>query len=124
NASDTELAALADLQAAYSRLTDYPGRVKTAEQAVQNANETATTAQKKSAECVENIALDAGEVMGVLEAASVYLHMHPAPAACPLCESAEKVQDLSQRVTQRLGSVSTLQEAQAEKRAADTAVQR
>lgn len=111
NASDAELSALAKLQAAYARLGDYPDRLKTANAAVQTAASTAASAQVKADEQLQTIAKDAGELVGVLEAARTYLQKHSAPSVCPLCESAEKVDGLSQRIAQRLVSFSALQAA-------------
>lgn len=112
NASDAELAALTSLQAAYLRLGDYPARLKSANDAVKIAQAAAAVAQDKAQECVQTIAIDAAEVMSVLESARAYLHKHPLPPLCPLCESAEKVQGLDQRITARLASFSSLQAAQ------------
>jgi hypothetical protein len=62
--------------------------------------------------------------MGVLQAARAYLHQHPSPAACPLCESAETVAGLDQRITQRLASFATLQTAQNRTNETQAGVQR
>ena len=124
NSSDDEVAALTALQAAYTRLGDYPGSLKLGEQALATAKQAVSTAQTTAEECVQTIAKDAGEVIGVLESAVTYLHKHPSPTVCPLCESAEKVQGLEQRIAQRLATFSTLQSAQAQKRTADAGVQR
>ena len=124
NSSDAEVAALTTLQAAYSRLGDYPARLKSAKVAVETAKGAATAAQLKAQECVQTIAADAGEVMGVLESARAYLHKHPAPTVCPLCESAEKVQGLDQRIIARLASFSSLRTAQAQTRTTGASVQR
>ena len=124
NSSDAEIAALSVLHNAYSRLGDYPERLKSAKEAVKTAKDAAAAAQLKAQECVQTIAADAREVMGVLESARAYLHKHPAPAVCPLCESAEKVQGLDQRITERLASFSALQAAQTQTRTAGGNVQR
>ncbi|MDD2707880.1 MAG: AAA family ATPase [Verrucomicrobiae bacterium] len=124
NSSDAEVAALTVLQAAYSRFGDYPSRLKSAKEAVQTAKDAAATAQVKAQKCVQTIAADAGEVMGVLESARAYLHKHPAPTVCPLCESADKVQGLDQRITERLASFSDLQNAQVQTKTTGANVQR
>ena len=124
NAADAEVAALIRLQAAYSRLNDYPARLKSASDVVKRAKEAATEAEQQAQQCVLTVATDAGEVMGVLQAARAYLHKHPSPAACPLCESAESVEGLDQRITQRLASFSTLQMAQNRTKETEAAVQR
>lgn len=122
--SDAEVAALALVQTAFNRLGDYPARLKTALAAVTTAQAAAVAAQEKAEQTVQTIAKDAGEVMNVLEAARTYLHKHPSPGVCPLCESAEKADGLAQRIAERLNSFSSLQTAQGHKKTADTGVQR
>lgn len=122
--SAAELAALAALQTAFTRLTDYPSQLKIAEQAVRTAQEAAVIAKNEADKCAKTIAADAGETMGILEAASGYFHKHPTPAACPLCESKEKIDGLGQRIKQRLELFSALQTALHKKKTADNNVQR
>lgn len=124
NSSDSELAALTTLQAALTRLGDYPARWTPAKSAVKTAKDAAAAAQIKAQECVQTIAADAAEVMGVLDSARAYLHKHPTPAVCPLCESAENVQGLDQRITERLTSFAALQTAQTLTKTAAANVQR
>lgn len=123
DASDAEVTALATLQAAYSKLLDYPPRLNAAAQSVVAAKSSAAAAQQKTQECIQTIATDAGEVVGVLEAARNYLHENPSPAACPLCESAEKIQGLGERISQRLALFAALQSAQAQVRTTTNGVQ-
>lgn len=113
NASDAELIALGKLQAAYARLGDYPNRLGAAEQTIQAAKSVVTVAQAEAEEHLQVIAKDAGDIVGVLEAMRAYLQKHPVQAVCPVCESSENVDGLSQRITQRLGSFSVLQSARA-----------
>lgn len=122
--ADAEVAALATLQAAYARLGEYPTRLKSAEATASATVDAATAAQQKVQEALQTIAADAGEVMSVLESASAYLRKHPAPTVCPLCESAEKVQGLDKRITERLGSFAALQSAQVQAKSASTNLQR
>ena len=124
NAADAEVAALGRLKAAYARLTDYPSRRQSANEGLQRAKEAAAEAGLRAQQCVQTIATDAGEVMSVLQAARAYLQKHPSPSACPLCESAEKMAGLDQRITQRLTSFATLQTAQNRTQAAEIGVQR
>jgi len=118
NESDMELEALAKLQAGYVRLGDYPARLKSAEAAIQSAATAASAVQAKVDVQLQTIAKDAGEIVGVLEAARSYLQKHPDPQVCPLCESTENVNGLSQRITQRLGSFSALQDTRVQVAAA------
>lgn len=124
NVSDTEVAALAALQAAYSRILDYPSRLEGATKAVDAAKASVVKAGNVAQEHLQKIAADAGEVVGVLESARDYLHSHPSPEVCPLCESDEKVEGLSERISQRLASLSALQNAQAQIKAAAAGVLR
>lgn len=124
NAHDAEVAALAKLQASYARLGDYPSRLKIANKALEDAKTALLDAQKKADACVETIAADAGEVIGVLESARAYLRKHAKPAFCPLCESAEKIEGLETRIAKRLASFSNLQEAKRLVASANGSVQR
>ncbi len=124
NASDAEVVVLRSLQASYSRLGEYSMRLKAAKAAEKAAVDAATSAQQRAEAALQAIAADAGEVMAVLESARAYLGKHPAPAVCPLCESAEKVQGLDQRVTERLSFFAALQVAQIHANSASANVQR
>jgi hypothetical protein len=122
--SAAELDALNNLQNAFTRLTDYPAQFTTGEQSAQTAQSAATKAKKTAEECAQNIAADAGESMNILEAASGYFHKHPTPVACPLCESAEKINGLAERIKVRLEQFSALQAALQQQKAADNQLQR
>jgi recombinational DNA repair ATPase RecF len=118
-ASADELTALDALQKAFHRLTDYPSQLKLLEQGVNNSTEATKAAATKVEECAQTISADAGESMGILEAASGYFHKHPTPAECPLCESAEKATGLAERTKKRLELFSSLQGALRNKKTAD-----
>lgn len=124
NAADSELSALRALQIAYSRLVDYPARLKSANAAVDSAKIALSSAQQKAQECVQTIASDAGELVDVLQAARSFLHKHPNPTVCPLCESEEKARGLSERITERLNSFSGIQNAQTHTKMAESALLR
>jgi hypothetical protein len=121
---DSESSAISNLRSAYAKLTDYPARMKTAQESKQKAADTAVAAQKKVQVIVQSVAADAAETVGVLEAAKSYLQKHQMLVACPLCESAEKVQNLGKRVADRLAVFSALRTAQSEASAAGSALQR
>ncbi len=121
---DKEAAALASLQAAYARLTDYPAQLTATTHTQNAAKEADDAAQVAAKQCAQTIAADADEVIGVLQAAQTYLHIHPTPKVCPLCESAEKTAGLNQRISQRLGAFAALQSAQGQVKTTATAVQR
>ena len=124
SAADSDITALSALQSAYSRLADHPTLLKSANDSVKSAKELLTAAQQKAQVSVQTIAADAGELISVLEAARTYLHKHSSPTACPLCESSEKVQGLSGRITERLASFSNIHDVQAEVREAESALLR
>jgi energy-coupling factor transporter ATP-binding protein EcfA2 len=119
-----ELAAIDSLQKAYQRLADYPPQLKQSADTIKRLTESRDEAAAKLEACAKTISDDAGESMGILEAASGYFHKHPAPAACPLCESAENAAQLPQKTKQRLETFSSLQAAVRSKEQADTALSR
>lgn len=123
-ASDAEAVAIAALSTAYSKLPEYPARLKSAQDAKAKAAEAVASAERKVHESIQAVAASAAETVGVLEAARVYFQKHPKVSTCPLCESAEKVQDLGRRVTDRLATFSALRSAQGEAGAAVAALQR
>jgi hypothetical protein len=124
DALESEIGALGALQTAYNRLTDYPKRLSSAELVLKTAQESLSGAKKRAEESLVSISQDAGEVVGVLQAARAYLTKHPSPAVCPLCESSEKTTDLADRIAQRLRNFSSLQTAQTQTNSAEQAVQR
>ncbi|NTV12341.1 MAG: AAA family ATPase [Desulfobulbaceae bacterium] len=109
---DAEIKEIGKLQASYLRLNAYPTRIERAKQNLQTAVASEGEAQKILESTIATITSDAAEVVGVLQAAKNYLIKHPVPAVCPLCESAEKVDGLSNRISARLTSFSALQTAQ------------
>ncbi|HVM50026.1 MAG TPA: hypothetical protein VMU04_18505 [Candidatus Acidoferrum sp.] len=123
NAADAEVAALGRVQNAYSRLIDYPSRLTAATERLTQATQIAAAEERKVQQCVQTIAADAAEVMALLQAGRAWLQKHPSPDSCPLCESAEKVAGLDQRLAQRLNSFAGLQTAQNRTKAAAAAVQ-
>ncbi len=121
---DTEIAALGALHIAYGRLSDYPERLRIAEDALSKAHSSTLAAKKRVEACLQSISQDAQEVVGVLEAARAYLAKYPTPTICPLCESPEKVAGLADRISGRLTSFSSLQTAQAQATTAEHVEQR
>lgn len=109
--NNEEVSALISLQSAYSRLMDFPDQIKKAQDILNTRKEENIIAQNKVQDSLQKIALDAGEVINVLEAGRAFLHKHPSPTLCPLCESNEKVKDLGQRINSRLDIFSALQSA-------------
>lgn len=119
NAFDGEIAALDGLQAAYSRLTDYPERFGAAEQILSTAETAVSVATRRVEEAIQGISQDATEMVTVLEAARDYLVKNPSPLVCPVCESSERASNLAERIGQRLADFAALQTAQRQLTAAE-----
>jgi cell division septum initiation protein DivIVA len=109
--SDAELTAISDLTTSFSRLTDLPERIKTSEKMLKDATDSLALAQKTFDNYLNQASADAAEMVSILEAAKAYLERQPTPSVCPLCESAEKVEDLAGRVSERITAFATLQQA-------------
>jgi ABC-type molybdenum transport system ATPase subunit/photorepair protein PhrA len=122
NVFAAEINSLSDLHAAYSRLTDYPGRLELAEQALTTAQDAVSVARNRVEEVIQSISQDAGEMVGVLEAAREYLSKYPSPPVCPVCESSERIADLANRITQRLNDFASLRTAQTQATTSEQAV--
>lgn len=123
SAIQIEQQALGKLRTAYQRLADYPEKTAAANETSGIAHVVAAGAAKQLDGLLANAGQGVGELVGILEAAKPYLEMHPHPARCPLCESAEKVAGLRERVESRIGQFASLQKARSEKQAADQCVQ-
>lgn len=123
SALQVEQQALGKLRAAYQRVADYPEGIATASKALDAARASAAAAATRLQAVLANAAEGVGELVGILEAAKPYLQKHPHPAHCPLCESAEKVAGLRERVESRIGQFASVQKAMREKEATDQAVQ-
>lgn len=123
SALQVEQQALATLRSAYQRLADYPPKVSAASKTFEDARAAAAAAAAQLETVLANAAQGVGELVVVLEAAKPYLHKHPHLAQCPLCESAEKVADLRDRVDSRLSQFAAVQKARRDKELADSAVQ-
>lgn len=115
--------ALGKLRAAYQRISGYPEKIATASKTLQTATGAAAVANNNLEQLLAYVAEGVGELVGVLEAASPYFQKHPHPAQCPLCDSAEKVAGLRERVESKIGQFASLQKARREKQAADQVVQ-
>lgn len=117
-----ELQALGILRSAYNRIAEYPERLQLAESGLSSALEVAAKAAKALEHCIAQAAEGGGDLIAILEAANSFLAKHPNPSHCPLCESAEKVSGLADKVTQRIQQFSSLLVAKREKELADQVV--
>lgn len=107
-----EANALDALHLAYKTLEQHPGLIATSAAALTAAQSRETEARVLVQQQVEAVAADASEVVAILEAARPYLAQHPSLEACPLCESAERAEELGVRVDARLESFKALRAAQ------------
>ncbi|WP_084312964.1 ATP-binding protein [Desulfobulbus elongatus] len=114
---DTEMEEIGKLQTAYIRIKDHQTRIETAQKKLEIARSSEKEAQKNLEVSIAKVTHEATDVLAVLQAAKDYLIKHPASAVCPLCESAEKVDGLNDRINSRLLSFSSLQTAQTTQRA-------
>lgn len=110
---DAESRRIETLTLALSRVKDAAAALPQASAGVERAKESLAIAKQALEQTVQTAAADAGDVVAVLESARGYLHTHADPVACPLCESAEKIDGLRERVEQRLTSFTALRKAQA-----------
>jgi len=124
DAFDSEISSINSLYISYSRLLDYPERIKNAADLSQTAADSLVTAQSELDSCLKRVAADAAEMVNILESAKTYLEKNPSPSACPLCESAEKIHGLADRVSERISAFSELRKAKANKLACEQAVQK
>lgn len=124
SALQLESAALSALQGAYAALNAIPEQLRSAEANLQLANEALNRAGEELGQLVTNVADDAADVVSILETASAYLHRHPEPGICPLCESPDKVEGLAERVKERVQEFTALQQALASKKRCDEGVAR
>lgn len=121
---DSELRALRALQSAYERLGAYPVNLLSAEQAEQQAGNTADSARMRLESALQMAAEGAQAVFEILSAAQTYLGQIPDPMVCPLCERAEGIDGLSARVAERLHTFESFQRAKGDQRRAEGEVER
>jgi chromosome segregation ATPase len=110
---DLEIVALETVQRCYERLSEGAARIEAAERDADAVRTALRAAEATLAERLEQAPSDAADVVQLLEAAQAHLSKHEAPSACPLCESAERVVGLAERVSDRLEAFAELKNAQA-----------
>ena len=117
-----ELQALKVLHGAYNRITESARRYELAEGGLGTVQNLAANAAIALEQCIAKTVQGGGDLIAILEAANSYLAKHPDPSHCPLCESAEKVAGLADKVSHRIQEFSSLQAAKRTKESADQAV--
>ncbi len=110
--AEEEANALEKLHSRYTQLQDAQKNWWDAEQKAVDAKGNAESAKDVEDNCATAISHDAKNIIAILDAAKDYLDQTPSPEKCPLCESEEKVEDLSVRVSERRKAFSALIKAQ------------
>lgn len=116
--ADAECAALERLRSAHSRFSDAVEEHRKAVVDVETAQASHADVTARVTERAAQAAEGAGEILGLLEAADLFLQHRPNPGVCPVCESGEHADGLGGRVAARLQAFNELQEAQSAERAA------
>jgi energy-coupling factor transporter ATP-binding protein EcfA2 len=112
-AEDARVKASEAVEVAFRRIDRHIGVWKRVTEALPTA-EAAELAAKQAYESASHaISTDASNVVDILESAARFLVVNPTPAQCPLCESTEKAAGLADRVTSRIASFRSLQDAKA-----------
>jgi len=119
-----QIDALDALLSAYTRLTELPAQWAQAQQQIRDAGTESANAKAAFEVAQNGVASDAADIVSVLESAQAYLQRHPNPEACPVCQSAEKAQGLSERLEERIAGFQALREAGQKLRNAQAQVER
>jgi len=121
---DTEAAQIESLIVAIGRLKDTVEAIQPATDAVAQAKEGIEKNKRDLRQAAQIATADASDVVAILESAQSYLHAHTGAAVCPLCESAEKIDGLGQRIETRLKSFNAFRVAQSVSKQAENALTR
>jgi AAA domain len=106
-----EQAAIDALIVQYQGLGGYPEQLQQRQDSVSTAQADLNTAQDGMALAAGAAAANANEIVAVLNAGQSYLHVHPDSEVCPLCESAERANGLSDQIKSRLEQFAAVNEA-------------
>ena len=109
-----EQAAIDALIVQYQGLGGYPEQLQQRQDSVSTAQIDLNAAQDAMALAAGAAAANANEIVTVLKAGQSYLHVHPDSEVCPLCESAEMANGLSDKIKSRLGQFAAVSEAKIE----------
>lgn len=108
---EAEAESVSNLRQLYESLVPYPDRLRAAQEELAGAQESLSQANTALGESISK-AIEDPSVVAILEAAQAHIAGHPDLPVCPLCESAERLEGLSERVGQRLAALSALRNAQ------------
>lgn len=113
SAFDADIEAIGKLRSTFNRVGEFPGRIEQSQNNLNAALDAQKEAQGNFDKSAAKVVAGAGDIVTILQAAKGYLTKHTNPAVCPLCESADKVAGLSDRINERLASFASLQSARA-----------
>lgn len=120
--SSDDKAAIKELETLKNAFNNLSENIKKLEQKnalVTLAKTEVADASGKLTAILANTIEGAAELVSLLTASKPYLHNHPSPDVCPLCESSDKAKDLGGNVERRLKLFTELQQASATKAAHD-----
>lgn len=106
-----EREAVTALRTAFARLAERCESLAPAAREAERAAAIESEVQLSVLDLEREATEDASTVVAVLEAAQFHFEEHPAPEACPLCASSDRVLGLPERVKQRLSAFSALRSA-------------
>ncbi|MGD9578652.1 MAG: AAA family ATPase, partial [Syntrophorhabdus sp.] len=102
---------LEELKNAYNLIKGQLPNLEKAEKNVGETSEELVQAEQQVDAAMKSVAAGTGDIVRILETATPYLHNHPELDRCPLCESSENVDGLSDRAQKRLNEFKDLQRA-------------
>ncbi|WP_114521485.1 AAA family ATPase [Altererythrobacter sp. ZODW24] len=107
-----ELIALANLVGAAGGLEAYPALLQQLEDALEAAQTKFAETEQALTTALESASSAAAETAELLKVGKEFLHAHPDPETCPLCESAENATGLAQSIEKRLEELNAVSTAQ------------
>jgi len=108
---DANIGAMGKLRSALQDLEGFPTQYQEANSSLEAAKTGLDTATVAATAAAAQAGSGAGELLDLLQAGAKFLHNHPATAVCPLCDSAENIVGLADRVRTKLQDFAALTEA-------------
>jgi len=118
-----EIAALDNLAGAAGGLGSYPALLGERNTAVEAAQNKFAETEQALAKALEAASSAAAETAELLKLGTEFLHAHPDPEVCPLCESAENAPGLAASIETRLEQLTAVSTAQAQHQASKRALE-
>lgn len=118
-----ELTALANLVGAAGGLEAYPDLLQERKDALEVAQSKFAETEQGLATALESASSAAAETAELLKVGKEFLHAHPDPETCPLCESAENAAGLALSIETRLEELNAVSTALSNHRASKQALE-